>query len=285
MWKMMTMRIARIVVTAVLLATALQARGSPQGPTAPPKSMALDANPTIAVATIKPSDPNRPGWTLGTKGTHFFTVGTNMNDLIAFAYGVHAKQIVGGPAWFLMDKFDIEGVPDAEGKPNRDQLKSMVQGLLTDRLNLVVHHDKRELAVYVLTVAKNGPRLTKSAAPPDVSSGYGFPREGAGTTLKVMNMTMAAFVSAMQRTVLDKPVVDQTDLMDRYDFTLNWTPDDSQFIQLRETGVNMPSGTDNPNAPPGLYTAVQEQLGLKLEPVKVLTDVIVIDHVEKPSAN
>ena len=98
-------------------------------------------------------------------------------------------------------------------------------------------------------------------------------------------MTLAAFVSAMQRTVLDKPVVDQTGLIDRYDFTLNWTPDDSQFIQLRETGVNMPTGTDDPNAPPGLYTAVQEQLGLKLDAVKAMADVIVIDHAEKPSAN
>ena len=279
------MRMARILTPAVLLVAALQAYGSPQGPAAPLKSMAADANPAITVATIKPNDPNRPGWTLGTKGTHFFTVGTNMNDLITFAFRVHAKQIVGGPAWFLTDKFDIEGVPDAEGKPDTDQLKTMVQGLLADRFKLVVHHDKRELAVYALTVAKNGPKLTKSTAPPDVYSGYGFPRLGAGTTMKVMNMTLAAVASAMQRTVLDKPVVDQTGLMDRYDFTLNWTPDDSQFIQLRETGVNMPTATDDPNAPPGLYTAVQEQLGLKLDAVKAMADVIVIDHAEKPSAN
>src|ERR1035437_8982544 len=145
-----TMRMARILAPAVLLVAALQAYGSPQGPAATPKSMAADANPAITVATIKPSDPNRPGWTLGTKGTHFFTVGTNMNDLITFAFGVHAKQIVGGPAWFLTDKFDIEGVPDAEGKPTREQLKSMVQGLLADRFKLAVHHDKRELAVYAL---------------------------------------------------------------------------------------------------------------------------------------
>jgi uncharacterized protein (TIGR03435 family) len=197
------MRIAWIVASTVLLVTALQAYGSLQGTAAPPKSMPADANPVIAVATIKPSDPNKPGWTLGTKGTHFYTVGTNMNDLITFAYGVHAKQIVDGLAWFRTDKFDIEGVPDAEGKPNRDQLKSMVQGLLADRFKLVVHHDKRELAVYALTVAKNGPKLTKSTAPADVYSGYGFPRLGAGTTMKVMNMTLAAFASAMQRTVLD----------------------------------------------------------------------------------
>jgi uncharacterized protein (TIGR03435 family) len=279
------MRIARTIGLTVILVAAPQAYGRRQVPAAPIKNMAADANPVTAVATIKPSDPDRPGWTLGTKGTHFYTLGTNMNDLIPFAYGVHAKQIVDGPAWFLTDKFDIEGVPDAEGKPNREQLKSMLQGLLADRFKLAVHHDKRELAVYALTVAKNGPRLTKSKAAADVYSGYGFPREGAGTTMKVMNMTLAAFVSAMQRTVLDKPVVDQTGLTDRYDFTLNWAPDDSQFIQLRETGVTMPTGADDPNPPPGLYTAIQEQLGLKLDPVKAMTDVIVIDRAEKPSAN
>ncbi len=279
------MKIARRIGLTVILVAAPQAYGRPQVPAAPIKNMAADANPAIAVATIKPSDPDRLGWTLGTKGTHFYTLGTNMSDLITFAYGVHAKQIVDGPVWFLTDKFDIEGVPDAEGKPNREQLKSMLQGLLADRFKLAVHHDQRELAVYALTVAKNGPRLTKSTAAPDVYSGYGFPRQGAGTTMKVRNMTLAAFVSAMQRTVLDKPVVDQTRLTDRYDFTLNWAPDDSQFIQLRQTGITMPTGADDPNPPPGLYTAIQEQLGLKLEPVKAMAEVIVIDHAEKPSAN
>jgi uncharacterized protein (TIGR03435 family) len=281
-----TMNIVRLIAPVLLLGMVPQTYSSPQAPAAQPvKPMAPDAIPTITVATIKPTDPNRPGWTLGTQGTHFYTVGTNMNDLIAFAYGVHAKQIVSGPPWFLTDKFDIEAVPDVEGKPNRDQLKSMVQGLLADRFQLVAHHEQRELAVYALTVARNGPRLTKSTAPPDVYSGYGFPRLGPGTTMKVMNMTLAAFTSALQRTVLDKPVLDQTGLKDRVDFTLNWTPDDSQFIQWRETGVNMASATDSPNAPPGLFTAIQEQLGLKLEPVKAMADVLVIDHAHQPSAN
>jgi uncharacterized protein (TIGR03435 family) len=205
-----------------------------------------------------------------------------VDDLISFAYGVHVKQIIGGPAWSVTDKFDVEGVPNAEGKPNRKQLESMVQGLLANRFKLLTHQDKRELAVYALTVGKNGPRFTKSAADQNAPSGYGF---GPLGTMTVMNMTMAAFASAMQRTVLDKPMVDQTGLVDRYDFTLKWTPDDSQFIQIRGTGINVPSGGDDPDAPPELYTAIQEQLGLKLEAVKALADVIVVDHAEKPSAN
>jgi len=89
----------------------------------------------------------------------------------------------------------------------------------------------------------------------------------------------------MQSSVMDKPVVDQTDLKDKYDFTLKWTPDDSQFAQFRGAATPAPSAGDSPNAPPSLYTAVQEQLGLKIEATKAPDDVIVIDHVEKPSAN
>ena len=244
--------------------------------------MAAAVNPAFTVATVKPSDPRNTNWALGTKGTHFFSSNTNVNDLISFGYGVHTKQIVGGPAWFSADRYDIEGVPDTEGKPNRRQLESMVQALLADRFKLVVHGDKRELAVYALTVGKNGPKLSKSTAAPDGPSGYGF---GPLGTMKVKNMTMAAFASAMQRTVLDKPLVDQTGLVDKYDFILKWTPDDSQFSQIRGTGISVPTGAGDPNAPPGLYTAIQEQLGLKLEPVKALTDVLVVDHAEKPSAN
>jgi len=89
----------------------------------------------------------------------------------------------------------------------------------------------------------------------------------------------------MQSGVMDRPVVDQTGLPDRYDFQLKWTPDDSQFSQFRGSGVTVPPPTDNAAAPPGLYTALTEQLGLKMGPGKVPDDVIVIDHVEKPSEN
>lgn len=96
---------------------------------------------------------------------------------------------------------------------------------------------------------------------------------------------MAVFATWMQTTVMDKPVVDQTGLTDRYDFQLKWTPDQSQFEQFSGTGASVPPATNDPNAPPGLYTAIQEQLGLKMGKGKVPDDVIVIDHVEKPSEN
>jgi uncharacterized protein (TIGR03435 family) len=100
--------------------------------------------------------------------------------------------------------------------------------------------------------------------------------------LTVHSATMSDFAAMMQETVLDRPVLNQTELAGRYDFNLNWTPDDSQF---GGAPIRMPPPTDNTNPPPALYTAIQEQVGLKLDAIKAPTDVMVIDHVEKPSEN
>jgi uncharacterized protein (TIGR03435 family) len=253
-------------------------------PTPPPPvpPMAADANPGFDVATIKPSAPDAKGKGFGFRSGHFVTFNTNMNDLIAFAYGLHSKQIVDGPAWFGTDLYDIEGKPDAEGRPNLKQMGLMVQKLLADRFKLTFHHDQRELSVYVISLASGGPKMDKTKSALNDPQGFGFRALG---DLIVRNMSMKDFASWMQSGVMDRPVVDQTGLTDRYDFTLKWTPDDSQFAQFRGAGVSVPPPTDDPKAPPSLYTAVQEQLGLKMAPGKVPDDVIVIDHVEKPSAN
>lgn len=244
--------------------------------------MAADADPSFEVVTVKPSVPGKPGKGFGFRGSHFMTFNTNLNDLIGIAYGLHAKQIIDGPAWFDVNLYDIDGVPDVAGRPNQKQLGILVQKLLANRFKLSFHRDKKELSVYTIHVATGGPKLTKSASGPNDPPGFGFRKLG---NLTVRNLTMADFASWMQSGVMDKPVVDQTGLTDRYDFLLKWTPDESQFAQFRGTGAVVPPPTDDPNAPPGLYTAIQEQLGLKMGPGKVLDDVIVIDHVEKPSEN
>jgi beta-lactamase regulating signal transducer with metallopeptidase domain len=137
----------------------------PKPPT-PPKMMAADANPVFEVATVKPSDPNRRRlYSIG-NGTEVTAVGATVNDLIVFAYGVHARQISGAPAWVESDKFDIRGKPEG-GRPNPTQFKMMLQKLLADRFQLAFHRDKKQLTVYALTVGKNGPKLTRneSASP------------------------------------------------------------------------------------------------------------------------
>src|ERR1017187_1253904 len=243
------------------------------------------ADPSFEVATIRPSNPNDVEWGLGTRGNHFWAQNTTVIDLISFAYELHAKQIVGGPPWCRTEKFDVEGVPNFEGRPLRVQLQTMLRKLLADRFQLKVHTEKRKLEVYILVVASGGVKFRKSDAPPDARSGYDFPDIVPVTQMKVMRMTMRDFASAMQRTVLDRPVIDDTGLPDRYDFVLQWTPDESQFIQFRGTGVFVPSGSGEANAPPGLFTAIQGQLGLKLEAKKAMDDVVVIDRVETPSVN
>jgi bla regulator protein blaR1 len=163
--------------------------------------------------------------------------------------------------------------------PNDKQLKGMLQKLLASRFQLKFHQDKKELSVYVLSVAKSGPKLTKSEGDPNGLPGLFFRQLGR---LNVRNANMNDFVQLLQGAVMDRPVLDQTGLTGRFDFTLNWTPDDSQFGGM---GAKVPPPTDGANAPPNLYTAIQEQIGLKLDATKASAEVMVVDHVEKPSEN
>jgi uncharacterized protein (TIGR03435 family) len=246
----------------------------------PPKPMAADAIPKFDVVTVKPSDPNRPGKLFTIRGRHVMTINTTLSDIITFAYSLHAKQIVGAPAWFSTDKFDIDGVPDVEGQPSSKQFKLLFQSVLTDRFKLTFHRDEKELSVYALTVGKSGPKMTETIHKPTDPVNFLF--RGKPGALMVTNSTMKDFCDGMQSAVMDKPVVDHTGLTARYDFNLNWTPDESQFESM---GGFKPPATEDPNAPPALSTAMQEQLGLKFDATKAPAPVFVIDHVEKPSAN
>jgi uncharacterized protein (TIGR03435 family) len=251
-------------------------------PPPPPKLVPADANPVFEVATIKPSAPDERRFGINVRpGGAFVTVGTTVRDLITFAYGVHARQVIGEPAW-ISDKFDISAKPDIDGIPNERQIRGMMQKLLADRFKLTLHHDKRELTVYTINVAASGPKLTKSQANGVSLPGLGF--RGLGNMM-ARNATISDVAGLMQTMVLDRPVVDQTGLKDRYDLTLNWAPDESQF-KVRDGQSPFPAPpAENADARPDLFKAMQEQLGLKLESAKIPTDVLVIDHVEKPEAN
>jgi uncharacterized protein (TIGR03435 family) len=250
----------------------------PEAP-APPKPMAADVDPTFEVATIKPSRPDAQGKAFQVKGRQFFTFNTSLSDLMTFAYGLHARQITGGPGWLESEKFDVNGLPDGEGQPNEGQWKIMLQKLLAERFQLSFHRDKRELSVYAIVIGRDGPKLTKSGGDPNGLPALFF--RGLGN-LPARNATMADFAGVMQAAVLDRPVVDQTGLQGRFDFVLTWTPDEFQFAGL---GARVPPPPANADAPPDLFTAMQEQLGLKLESTRAPADVLVIDRVERPSPN
>lgn len=250
-------------------------------PEPPPRlpPMPTDANPSFEVATIKPSRPDEPGKAFMVRGAQFTTVNTTLGDLIGFAYDVQSKQVVGGPPWMDSEKFDIEAKPDIPGTPSREQLRSMVQKLLADRFQLKFHKDNKELSAYVLSVGKNGAKMTKNTGDPNGLPGLFFRQLGF---LTVRNATMSDFAHLMQSAVLDRPVVDQTGLDGKWDFILKWTPDESQFSGM---GVKVPPPTDAADAPPPLFTAIQEQIGLKLEAGKAPVEVLVLDHFAEPSAN
>lgn len=252
-------------------------------PPPPPKLMAADANPVFDVATIKPSQPEARGSSIlvGRGGTNLFTTtNTSLADLITFAYGMHARQLVNAPAWVESEKYDITAKPDQAGIPNVTQLKTMVQKLLVERFALTFHRDKKELSAYAITVAKGGSKMAKTQA---TGSLPGFGGRGPGG-VQVRNATMPEFAEFLQSRILERPVVDQTALPDRYDFTLQWTPDSAQ-IAAAAGGNAPPPAPANPDAPPDLFTAVQQQLGLKIESTKAPVDVMVIDKVQKPSEN
>jgi uncharacterized protein (TIGR03435 family) len=246
-------------------------------PPPPPKPMAAAANPEFAVATIKPSNPDAPGKAFRVNGRNFSTLNTTLNDMITFAYGIHAKQIVDGPSWMESEKFDIAAQPDGEGQPSGEQWRVMLQKLLRERFQLEFHRDKRELSVYAITVGRSGPKLTKSESQENLPSLF---FRGLGN-LPARNATMTDLANLMQSAVLDRPVINQTGIEGRYDFLLDWTPDEFQFSGL---GARPPApGKDATK--PDLFAAFQEQLGLKIETTKAPAEVFVIERVTRPSEN
>ena len=246
---------------------------------APPKPMAADAPMAFEVASIKPSIPDRPGRLFTVKGRQVITINTSANDLITFAYELHARQLVGGPPWMASDKYDVTGQPEGQGLPDLKQLRALMRQLLTDRFKLSFHREQRELPIYAITVVSGGPKMTRNDTNPNGLPGLLF--KGLGV-LPGVNATVADLAGVMQGAVLDRPVVDRSGLKGRYDFTLMWTPDESQFVSM---GVRVPPPSNDPNAPPNLFTAFQEQLGLKLESTRGPAEVLIIDRIDKPSEN
>ena len=272
---MRTRSLSLVILTALL--------GGTVWAQSPVHAMPVDANPGFEVATIKPGNPDTPGKDFGFEGRIFYARNYNVNDIIALAYGLHPNAVLNAPHWFSSELYDIEGVPDVEGVPDQRQKTRMMQELLRDRFHLAFHLQKKRLPVYAITVAQGGPRLTASDFGANDPERYRF--MGRLDTLDIRNMTLAEFAIWFQKTVTDKPVVDQSGLTGRYDFTLNWTPDGSQFLQLRGAGTFPPRPRDDPHAPPELSKAFQQQLGLRFQPAKALVDVMVVDHADKPSSN
>lgn len=232
------------------------------------------------VATIKPVDHDpKLGRYITMQGTNRF-VGKDytLKLLIAAAYNLNPKEVSGGAAWIDSDYFDIAAVTPGDVRPTRDEQMSMLRNLLAERFKLAFHREQKEFSIYELEVAKGGPKLKPSTAGPDEPAQLISTVYPQRMVLPARNATMGELAALMQRAMLDRPVVDKTGLAGRYDFDLEWAPDETQF------GGEIPSASaDAPNPP--LFTAIQQQLGLKLEATRGPVEAIVVDRAERPSAN
>jgi uncharacterized protein (TIGR03435 family) len=203
--------------------------------------------------------------------------------LIHYAFQLQPYQIASTPGWIKSEHYDVNAKP-ADAHPDFDDIPLMLQGLLEDRFRLKYHWETREQPAYDLVVTKPGRlrvSILKGDCPPPLSNPEWLPKDApcgglqnsVGHT-KGYNLT-ASDLAGNLSWLLSKPVSDKTNLAGRYDVELRWTP---EYIEMRS---NAASAQDDPN----IFTAIQEQLGLKLQPTRGPVRVFVIDHIEKPSDN
>jgi uncharacterized protein (TIGR03435 family) len=190
------------------------------------------------------------------------------------AYDINLHdQIVGLPGWADSETYDIEAkIAEADGPAFRKllpmQRNPMLQTILATRFHLVCHFETRTLPVYALVVTKSGPKL-KPVQPAILPDGRKDPGgiKMSRNEITATGASMPPLLHVLQMQ-LGRPVVDRTGLTGNYDFTLNWTP-----------------STADAESGPSIFTALQEQLGLKLQPVKAPIPILVVDHIERPSEN
>lgn len=244
------------------------------------KIIAADLDPTFEVATVKPHDPNVQGGGWRWIDARRFEATMPVAALLADIYGLQRDQILGGPGWMFKDVYDYAGVPDLPGWPTLEQRYNMERKLIQERFGLKVHTETRDMSAMVLTTVKGGSRMAPSVmVDPGVTFTMHPGASGGGFVFTGQNASMGDFKRVLQNFV-EKPVIDRTGLTGQFDFDLKFMPDESLFGGR----VHLPPA-DSGTPPPELYTAMQEQLGLKLTPYKGPVEVLVIDHIERPSPN
>jgi uncharacterized protein (TIGR03435 family) len=258
----------------------------------PPLSIA-QPQPTFEVASIKPNKEGGGPYLRLRPGRLMMTY-YSIQELVAFAYGVRTEQVVGQ---FPSDRYDIEATTDGP-VPGKQMAGPMLQVLLADRFALRLHREMRDLPVYNLTVAKSGVKMPPAkddcvvsgydrGAPPDEGQSAEpvfycdhphFGARGVNRTLEGKGITMKALADGLSRTELNRTVVNKTGLNGAFDVTLNWVADPSSPSY---DGFGGPP-TSEPTAGPSLFTALQEQAGLRVQAGRGPVEVLVIDQVEKP---
>jgi uncharacterized protein (TIGR03435 family) len=265
---------------------------------------------SFEVASVKPNTSNSTNSLTSFNRGRFVATNVSVKQLLMSAYRVQDFQIIGGPGWIESDGFDIEAKPEEGAIPQQqgprdptaiDSMSLMLQSLLADRFEMKLHRETRELPVYNLSVGKDGPKFkaadpSQQSAPATAPSTTGtgrapLPPGNMGTSVNNGRGEMNAHAVPMMRLInflsqqLRRPVIDKTDLKDFYDFHVEWTRDQNAGAAASTAGGAPPPATLDAPSGPSIFTAVQEQLGLKLDSGKGPVEVLVIDDAQKPAAN
>lgn len=287
------------------------ARGQTTAANGPPKSGNTRKALAFDVVSIKPTPPSYDKTLMQhfPDGTSF--LGAPVRMVMQSAFAVNDDRILSAPSWVNTSRYDIEAKVSPEDASNFDKLKdqerrAMILSMLNERFHLIYHHETRERSTYALVVARGGPKMAEGESfppggvpPGGVKPPDGQPADRAPEHYKMMpvpghleadSIPMYLFADTLSR-LLRCTVIDKTGLTANYNFTLRWTPDSPLPPALNsyspgslESGL-ADTGAVTDGTQLSIFTAIQEQLGLKVESKKESVDVIVIDHIDPPSPN
>jgi len=274
--------IAVLVVAALILATQSKAQIS---------VVAASSLPAFETASIKPSDPDSALKIDFAAGGRLFVTHATLRFLMKIAYDISDDQIIGGPAWLNSTRFDIQAKPATAtgGDPQsmtqeqilvfHEPIRLRLQRLLADRFQLELRKESKPMPIFALVAAKNGPKMKRDSTPGDAELKTGGGR-GILTASRVDMPMLAHFLSEGQ---VGRPVTDMTGFTGKFDFRLEWTPDPS----LNPSAAGASPNQQPPVDPGGIsiFTALQQQLGLRLDARTGTADVVVVTRAELPSAN
>ena len=204
------------------------------------------------------------------RGSTYRGVAITLMDIVTDAYGLQRNQVSGGPAWITSDRFDVEAKAGGDAELPLERARPMLQSMLAERFKLKVRREMREVPAYDLVTGKNGPKFKPSPQPDSQAPGFltRFDTSGVHVVAAKGSMGRLAVQLALNS---GRPVADKTGLTGEYEFQLDFAPD------------NSPAAVDG--SAPTLFTAIEDQLGLKLQPSRMTQEMLVIESAEKPSAN
>lgn len=277
-----------LVATLALPITTLAQMPAPAAASSQATTPAAEIQPVFEVAAIKENRSANGNSSSNTNRGRFTAINVSLKSLLQNeAYGIPGSRILEGPKWLDSTKFDIdaktedsvtEHLQSLDSKQRTIESRAMFQQLLADRFKLAVHWETRELPIYTLVAAKNGPKLQPTK---ETGENSGTSSSGNGVTVQftATNLTVSELAESLTQQLsqdLGRNIIDKTGIKGKYDFSLKWA-----------TQSDSASANDaaSPDPLPSIFTAIQEQLGLKLESSKGPVKVLVVDHAEMPSEN